>query len=534
MQEEQKKQFESMPLIERTTIENAVSLCNQEERGLTDAATLANCLHELGLRGTCPTQRRAVHRICENAFFSKQNVEAEAERRTLDIYRFAVKIVPDVRRQLAKLHSVALHQSFSQCKRDAHGAYEFDGVVAAIDCFFPFHICSRHDEIFCDLWEDVLQNMKEFVKNEDFMNFSGYVSMKAEVAHRIVAALQRTICIERKLDKDIFNRFRSELVQLDRLFSSADVDKNNFLDKQECIRILTKIGIMPTSCKARDYLREAFGEDSERGFNEFLELISSVRSMLAVHTEEFLKDSRWRTETIPLVGLTQFLEEIGIVPATSIVSAVIRDLDIDATDHYSHDDVKLLCQRAHERMRQSQREAEVDLAHNLQFSTEELDQIRFAFSELDVDGSGSLEPTELVDALVLMNIKSPSSTELYSAMQEVDTDGNGSIDLCEFMCMLKNFRDREGAFAAAGILVSRPDELSRNDLVHLLKCFDVDTAVLNSMTDTELLTMVCDSFQIGPSDNFKPNINISTLQDLFNWAKRMHKWATFGHKSKHT
>jgi len=165
---------------------------------------------------------------------------------------------------------------------------------------------------------------------------------------------------------------------------------------------------------------------------------------------------------------------------------------------------------------------------------EELDQIRFAFSELDVDGSGSLEPTELVSALVLMNIKSPNSTELYSAMQEVDTDGNGSIDLCEFMCMLKNFRDREGAFAAAGILVSRPDELSRNDLVHLLKCFDIDTAVLNSMTDTELLTMVCDSLQIGPSDNFKPNINISTLQDLFNWAKRMHQWATFGHKSKHT
>jgi Ca2+-binding EF-hand superfamily protein len=72
----------------------------------------------------------------------------------------------------------------------------------------------------------------------------------------------------------------------------------------------------------------------------------------------------------------------------------------------------------------------------------EADAFRELFVQFDNDGSGSLDPDELVELCGGLGFKIPEDA-VFDLMQPYDTDGEGTLDFCEFLLFL---RDASKAF----------------------------------------------------------------------------------------
>jgi len=73
--------------------------------------------------------------------------------------------------------------------------------------------------------------------------------------------------------------------------------------------------------------------------------------------------------------------------------------------------------------------------------TEREKKMKEAFSQFDVDGSGTIDKFELHELMKRMGIIL-SSSELDTMMREADRDGNGEIDFNEFKVMMNNASNR--------------------------------------------------------------------------------------------
>ena len=65
---------------------------------------------------------------------------------------------------------------------------------------------------------------------------------------------------------------------------------------------------------------------------------------------------------------------------------------------------------------------------------EEIERLKAAFDNIDADGSGSIDESELTDLLVSLG-KDPTGHEVQSMMQLADKDGNGTIEFDEFCAL---------------------------------------------------------------------------------------------------
>eukprot|EP00759_Apiculatamorpha_spiralis_P056667 PhF_6_TR8281/c1_g1_i5/m.12685 len=74
---------------------------------------------------------------------------------------------------------------------------------------------------------------------------------------------------------------------------------------------------------------------------------------------------------------------------------------------------------------------------------DQLDDIKKAFAELDVDENGFIDPQEIRTAMKMLG-EEVGEDEVTDMIADVDLDGNGSLDLPEFvLLMAKNLYDRE-------------------------------------------------------------------------------------------
>lgn len=70
------------------------------------------------------------------------------------------------------------------------------------------------------------------------------------------------------------------------------------------------------------------------------------------------------------------------------------------------------------------------------FSSDQIEQIKAIFNEIDKDKSGSISVQEFKDALKAAEIE-VSQEELMEKVQAADKDGSGSIELAEFISQLE-------------------------------------------------------------------------------------------------
>ncbi len=70
-----------------------------------------------------------------------------------------------------------------------------------------------------------------------------------------------------------------------------------------------------------------------------------------------------------------------------------------------------------------------------QFTEEQIEEIREAFSLFDTDGSGAINYKELKAAMRALGFDT-SKEEMQRIIQEIDADGSGEIEFPEFMLMM--------------------------------------------------------------------------------------------------
>ena len=68
-------------------------------------------------------------------------------------------------------------------------------------------------------------------------------------------------------------------------------------------------------------------------------------------------------------------------------------------------------------------------------SEEEIEEIREAFNLFDTDGSGTIDPKELKQAMKSLGFDAKNAT-IYQMILDIDKDGSGSIEFDEFLDMM--------------------------------------------------------------------------------------------------
>ena len=76
-----------------------------------------------------------------------------------------------------------------------------------------------------------------------------------------------------------------------------------------------------------------------------------------------------------------------------------------------------------------------------QLSEEEIAKIKRSFLELDEDGSGEISVQELQSILKDPKLRM-SEEDVKGLMDDFDLDGNGTIDICEFLILMSNRKNR--------------------------------------------------------------------------------------------
>ena len=99
-----------------------------------------------------------------------------------------------------------------------------------------------------------------------------------------------------------------------------------------------------------------------------------------------------------------------------------------------------------------QKQAQKGLSH------EQMEEIKEAFDLFDVDHSGSIDYKELKAAMKALGVK-VDKDELRKMITDVDEDGSGSVELPEFITMMT---------------AKMSDSDSREEIEKVFKMFDVD------------------------------------------------------------
>lgn len=105
--------------------------------------------------------------------------------------------------------------------------------------------------------------------------------------------------------------------------------------------------------------------------------------------------------------------------------------------------------------------------HELDFSQEQIKELREAFAIFDKDGDGFITSSELQDVMKSLREKF-TKEDIHSMIQQVDVDGNGTIDFDEFLRMMSRSSARRNKSAD---VQSKSEE---DEMRQAFKVFDID------------------------------------------------------------
>ena len=71
------------------------------------------------------------------------------------------------------------------------------------------------------------------------------------------------------------------------------------------------------------------------------------------------------------------------------------------------------------------------------YSNDQIELLRKYFNQLDVDGSGTISPSEIEETLISLGL-ARSREDVEEIIGEIDQKGSGELDFEEFLTMLKD------------------------------------------------------------------------------------------------
>lgn len=71
------------------------------------------------------------------------------------------------------------------------------------------------------------------------------------------------------------------------------------------------------------------------------------------------------------------------------------------------------------------------------YSNDQIELLRKYFNQLDLDGSGTISPSEIEEMLISLGL-ARTREEVEEMICELDVNGNGELEFDEFLTMLKD------------------------------------------------------------------------------------------------
>jgi len=528
--EDRKLSFLKLPEEERQHFESIFARFDKQGRGVLELSELRDALWEYGLRGVDFEERRISHRICEAAaaahqksiMADKEEEECDmSENLVCDMYEFTMEVVPAVRQHFMKLREETMLQHFNTRDSTGQGKIKVEQVLEVARTFSHADIDKRAlDQARDDLRHANLADIGGDNSLLDFRQFALLVSRLAERNQRSTCLEKRRIQRERSLDEKTWNEFRNELIPLNRIFTRVDSDMSGYLDTRECLQLFKELGMVPKSAEDRLQITKLIEKHEEVSFSHFLRLVHDARHILELRGEQQLQKAFSKyadsndASVIPTAGVSRVLEENGVSPKTSkeqdVVRLVIHEADPDGAGFFDLATVARIRQRAKEQLHQIHLQAEDEIAQQCGFSKAEVGEFRWAFEELDDDGSGLLELQELKGALAMLGKSSISDDQFEQAMEILDEDGSGALEFTEFLSLMKMLRDEEGIFSVEQTQLSSMDKINRKGLLMILEGFRFQHESLEDITDEGLLARACVLLEVDdaskPIQSFMPEV----------------------------
>lgn len=451
--------FDKLPLERKKMLESVFTIYDKDGSGSLGANELSMCLSEIGFRGQDPEERRLVGKTIKAAMEAHRQAGEEAE---IDLYELSANIIPAVCKQLNKIRKDNLKELLSYAvETDEDGHFNFDQLFETVQDIWPFVFESMSDSLVdasgataAKVKSNLEKCTRRFIKEEiDFNVYTQNVGRICEDGCWDNFALQQAVKVYYNLDNLLFRQFREEITGLDKLFKSVDTDCSGLLDDEEVNRLLKEIGILPSRKQEQQdvlasikllvapKMEELGGVD----FLSFLSLIEKSRKMLNLRIQKKLIEvyPEWGknpSSTININYLNNNLFKDMNIKARSreesrVMHLIIKEADADGDDKYTLKEVQVIVRKVQEQLRQMQLAKEIQVAAEVKFTEDELNQARFAFQQLDDDCSGALDKDETRKAANLLG-KEFTNTSFATAFARLDSDRSGSLEFLEFIRFL--------------------------------------------------------------------------------------------------
>lgn len=130
-------------------------------------------------------------------------------------------------------------------------------------------------------------------------------------------------------------------------------------------------------------------------------------------------------------------------------------------------------------------------------SEEEIEEIREAFNLFDTDGSGTIDPKELKEAMESLGYEAKNQT-IYQMISDVDKNGTGEIDFEEFLDVMTARMSNTDSKEDIQKIFNLFDD-DKTGFISLQNLKRVSKELGETMSDAELLEMIerADSDQDG-------------------------------------
>ncbi|KRX09394.1 hypothetical protein PPERSA_04700 [Pseudocohnilembus persalinus] len=135
-------------------------------------------------------------------------------------------------------------------------------------------------------------------------------------------------------------------------------------------------------------------------------------------------------------------------------------------------------------------------------SEQEVKEIKEAFDLFDSDKSGSIQATELKNAMQQLGFEAKDQT-IYQMMSQLDTDGSGSIEFNEFLSkMIENIGKRNTKEDLKKVFRLFADESSNFEYITLENLQQIASELGENLSSSDLIDMInkADSTKSGKVD----------------------------------
>ncbi|XP_030387879.1 caltractin-like [Scaptodrosophila lebanonensis] len=231
------------------------------------------------------------------------------------------------------------------------------------------------------------------------------------------------------------------------VFEILNKEGDGSITTKELGTVIRALGRQPSDAELQDMINEVDADGN--GSIEFPEFCKLLETKLTdLDKEDELREAFriYDKDNNGYIGLSEIrtvMTALGEKMSDEEIDDLIREADLDQDGRISFDEFVNMMTSGESKLKHKgtpllfSPQTQKKLKHKMEWTEDQVQEFRDAFSVFDRGGTGTITSTEL--GSVMRNLgQNPTEAELYDLIDEIDVDGNGEIDFMEFIQAMAN------------------------------------------------------------------------------------------------